>query len=120
MGTYAISGSAEVDVTVGGQTYRAYTYSLNKGGNSVSARAFVDDPDDEAIVMTSKFRDLSIGFRNDITDVFDVDDVVEVSVTLATETYTYSCKITAVNTGAAVDGIADFSITARVLPAQAS
>lgn len=113
---YAITGD-DITVTCGGAAHRAYNISINRGANQVSARAFVDDPDEEAIVLTSKFTDITINFRDDVSGTFDVGDTVLVATVFDTISKSYSVKVTSAVKQGTVDGIADFSFTGRVLPA---
>lgn len=112
---FAITGD-DISVTAGGQAHRAYSITINRGANQVSARAFVDDPDEEAIVLVSKFTDITIAFRDDISAIFDVGDEVAVATTFDSVSKSYTVKVTSAVKMGTVDGIADFSFTGRVLP----
>lgn len=114
MGTYAVSGDSEVEVTVGGASHRAYSISVAGSGNTISARAFEDDPEDTAVVTVNKARDITLRFRFD--PGVAVDDTVTISSTIAEDTVSYSAKVTTTDLGVTVDGVADFGFTCRVLP----
>lgn len=122
MGTYAISGDAEVDVTIGSSTFRAYSVGIAAGGNALSARAFEDDPDDTPVVTVGKFRDLTLNFRKDPGAA--VGDTVTVSIAFAEGSgatdISVSADVTATNFNVNAEGIADYSLTLRVNPAVAS
>lgn len=115
--TYGIVGE-DISVTVGSETYRAYSVSVNHNGNSVSARAFVDAPDEEAIVITSRSTDITLNFR--FPPSLEVDDTVTLNITFGNDTSTYSAKVVSAVKSGTVDGVADFSANFRVLPGVAS
>jgi len=116
---YAITGE-DITVTVGGAAHRAYSITINRGANQVSARAFVDDPEEEAIVLVTKFTDITINFRDDVSGAFDVGDEVTIATTFDTVVKSYTAKVVSQVKSGTVDGIADFSFNARVLPAATS
>lgn len=116
---YALTGD-NVVVTAGDADHRAYSITINRGANQVSARAFVDSPDEEAIVLVTRFTDLTISFRDDVSAVFDLGDEVAIVTTFGTVEASYTAKVvSSVKTGV-VDGIADFSVNFRVLPTATS
>lgn len=113
---YAITGD-DITVTAGGASHRAYNISINRGANQVSARAFEDAPDEEAIVLVTQFTDITVNFRDDVSAVFELGDEVAIVTTFDNVSKTYQAKVvSSVKTGS-VDGIADFSVNFRVLPA---
>jgi len=115
MSSFAILGD-DISVTAGSGTYRAYSMSVDKVGNEVGARAFEDAAGEKAIVMIDKSTNLTVNFRDNILGVFDVDDVVTVTIVIATVSTSYNVKVTNVKGNGAKDGIADFSISATVVP----
>lgn len=115
MAFYAYTGD-DIGVTINSVTYRAYRFNYTKSGNAVGARAYEDAPGDEAIVMANKFQDVEVGFRENVLDAFEIGDTCTISLTVSSASLSGSFKITNVNGANTVDGIADFSITARRLP----
>jgi len=116
---YAITGE-DITVSVGGATHRAYSITINRGANQVSARAFEDDPLEEAVVLVTKFTDITINFRDDVSGSFDVGDEVAIATAFDTVVKSYTAKVTSQVKSGTVDGIADFSFNARVLPTTSS
>lgn len=112
---YALTG-ADITVTADGATHRAYAITVNRGGSQVGARAFEDDPDEEAIVLTTKYTDITVSFRDDISADFDLGDEVALITTFNEVSITYNVKITSTVKSGTADGIADFSFNCRVLP----
>ena len=112
---YAITGD-DIVVTAGGASHRAYSITINRGANQVSARAFEDDPDEEAIVLVTKFTDVTISFRDDVSGTFDLGDEVAIATTFDTVSASYTAKVVSTVKTGVVDGIADFSVNFRVLP----
>lgn len=115
---YAIVGDADVDVTVGSNTYRAYSFGVAGSGNQIEARAFEDDPDETAVVVANKGHDITLSFRHN--PGLEVNDVVSISVTVDTTTTSYSATVTSTNFQVGVAGIGDWSATFRVNPAASS
>lgn len=112
---YAITGD-DISVTAGSATHRAYSITINRGANQVSARAFEDDPEEEAIVLVTKFTDLTIAFRDDVSDTFEIGDEVTIATQFDTVSKSYNAKVVSSVKQGTVDGIADFSVNFRVLP----
>jgi len=112
---YAITGD-DITVTADGTTHRAYSIAINRGANQVSARAFEDDPDEEAIVLVTRFTDITLSFRDDVSAVFALGDEVVLATTFDTIERSYTAKVVSTVKTGVVDGIADFSVNFRVLP----
>lgn len=106
----------DISVTVGALTYRAYDVSIDKSGSEVSARAFEDADDEDAVIMINKVQAITIHFRNDITAAFEVDDIVSVVIAIGTNSQTINCKVTKVAFNGKVDGIADFILEVKKVP----
>lgn len=112
---YAITGD-DITVTADGSTHRAYSITINKGANQVSARAFEDDPDEEAVVLVTKFTDITISFRDDVSSVFETGDEVTIATSFDEVNQSFTAKVVSSVKSGVVDGIADFSVNFRVLP----
>lgn len=114
---YAIIGD-DCALTIDGADHRSYSFSLTKDGSAIDAKAFVDPPGFTPQVMAQTFVDLTVNFRDNITEQWDPNDEVTISYTMlsATTSGYYKVKNVLANT-VPVDGIADFSASFRKIPA---
>lgn len=114
MSDFAILADEDVSVTVGSETYRAYSVDIASTGSQIEARAFEDSPEETAVVIANKATELTLSFR--FSPGLTRGNVVTVNITIGADTYSYSATVTSARTVAAVGGVVDYQVTLRVNP----
>jgi hypothetical protein len=104
-------------ITFDGEDYRCYEFTLDKAGSRVSVKAFVDGVGVNPELVTATGKELACKFRDDVTELFELNEDYEIEYTIVGTPVTGIYKCLTINAPVPAEGIADFTVTYKYISA---